>query len=212
MYSSVVCNWVSYIHQCHLSLSLQAGSLYFFTGHGLLIMLKNRQDAFTLLQSFNAPLRLITHHQLVLEAVDKLLEVLSQINVKCDIRLIELGAALHDAGKIIHPEELDRPGHFHEQAGYQLLLANGVEFAVAQCCVSHAAWQAAGTSFEEHVISLADKLWKGKRETGLEELVISEIAVNVSSDFWEIYSVLDNAFEEIAAQGVVRLQKSHSGL
>jgi len=49
-----------------------------------------------------------------------------------DRRRILLGAALHDVGKVVHPNEMSAPGHEHEAAGEQLLLERGVEAEVAR--------------------------------------------------------------------------------
>lgn len=89
-----------------------------------------------------------------------------------------------------------------------LLLANGVQPEVAQCCISHAAWKSDGVSFEERPVALADKLWKGKREADLELAVIDEIAHRLGCDRWDVFAQMDSVFEEIAVSGSERLQRS----
>jgi putative nucleotidyltransferase with HDIG domain len=126
-------------------------------------------QAFELLVSLGATPRLVRHHELVVEAAKSLTELLgAELGLAFDRELVLLGAALHDAGKIIHPSELDQPGHDHEVAGRALLMANGVEPEVARFCVTHAAWAEQGIALEDLLVALADKLWKGKREGDLE--------------------------------------------
>jgi hypothetical protein len=173
-------------------------------------MLKDRSGAYELLRELGAPSRLIHHAQLVAEAADLLLLEFQALGVPCDFHLVELGAVLHDAGKINHPQELSEPGLLHEQAGQALLLAHGVQPEIALCCVSHGAWNLPGVSLEERVVALADKLWKGKREADLELSVIDEIAVRIGVSRWDVFERLDTAFEKIAADGADRIRKSRA--
>ncbi|MCH8618304.1 hypothetical protein [Undibacterium sp. TS12] len=125
-----------------------------------------------------------------------------------DANLIRLGVAMHDAGKILHPQELEGPGSLHEPADEKMLLARGVDSAIARCRVTHAQWRQSGLSLEELSIALADKLWKGKREEQLEMLVIHAIAQKLQVDQWDLFTGLDDLFERIAAGGSDRLQRS----
>jgi hypothetical protein len=171
-------------------------------------MLRNRSDAYRLLRELGAPERLLIHLQLVGEAADRLIQTYEQLGVDCDAMLIELGVAVHDAGKIQYLEELDAPGSKHEPAGEVLLLAHGVQPEVARCCISHARWQEPGVSFEEHSVALADKLWKGRREEALELCVIDGVASKLAVGRWDVFTQLDSVFEEIAAGGTERLDRS----
>ena len=171
-------------------------------------MLKDRSDAYELLKDLGAPDRLVHHAQLVGQAADLLLLEFQSLGVICDVCVIELGAVLHDIGKIPHPEELSAPGSLHEQAGEALLLMHGVQPEVARCCTSHGAWNLPGVSLEERTVALADKLWKGKREAELELSVIDEVAVRLGVSRWDVFEQLDTAFEAIAAGGAERLQGS----
>ena len=171
-------------------------------------MLKNRQDALALLESLGALDRLVRHAELVGQAADQLLLEFQRLGVVCESRVVELGAALHDAGKILHPLELAEPGSKHEEAGQTFLLVNGVPPEIAKCCVSHAAWDLPDVTLEEKTVALADKLWKGKREADLELSVIDEISIQLGVSRWEIFEKIDTAFEEIAARGTERVQRS----
>lgn len=114
---------------------------------------------------------------------------------------VRVGVVLHDAGKVLHPAELDPPGETHEPAGEALLLQHGVSPEVARVCVSHARWQSMSVSFEEVVIALADKLWKGVRHRALEEQVIDAAAERLGTERWDVFVRLDSAFEHIASLG-----------
>lgn len=173
-------------------------------------MLHDREDARRLLADLGAPARLLRHLDLVGEAADRLVRAYADLGIGCDARLIELGAAVHDAGKIQHPQELDGPGARHESAGQALLLAHGVQAEVARCCMTHAAWQGDEVSFEERSVALADKLWKGRREAALELRVVDGAAARLGVPRWDIFTALDAVFEDIAAGAADRLARSRT--
>lgn len=171
-------------------------------------MIENTADAHALLKRLGASKRLLTHLQLVGEAADQLIRGYKDLGIPCDFKLVSLGVAIHDAGKILYPEELDGPGSQHEPAGETLLLSHGVHPNVARCCVTHADWQASNVSLEERTVALADKLWKGKRVEELEIMVIDQSAERVGKDRWALFTSLDSIFEEIASEGPSRLARS----
>ena len=171
-------------------------------------MLNTRADAYRLLEQLGATRRLLLHLQLVGEAADLLIAGYEQLGLNFDGKLIRLGAAVHDAGKIKHPIELDAPGSLHELEGQALLLAHGVQPEVARCCVSHADWNGPEVSFEEQSVALADKIWKGKREAELELLVIDSAASKLGVRRWDVYPQLDLLFESIASDASERLSRS----
>lgn len=172
--------------------------------------LRDRHDVYTLLRDLGASPRLLTHLQLVGEAADLLVAALRKLELMFDASWVELGVAVHDAGKIQHPAELDAPGALHEPAGEALLLAQGVPAHIARCCVSHAQWRDDGLALEERLVALADKLWKGKREPELETLVVEAVMQRMGghADRWPLLMALDTAFEDIAAGGPGRLARS----
>lgn len=172
------------------------------------ITLSNRNDAFNLLKELGAPVRLIRHLELVSEAADLLMQEYDRLGLKFDHKLIELGVAVHDAGKILHLTELNEPGAKHEVAGRDLLIAHGVDQKIAACCVSHGQWDTGNVTFEELSVALSDKLWKGKREPELELLVIDKASEILGTDRWTIFQDLDSAFEKIAFNGDDRLRRS----
>ncbi|NUP06276.1 MAG: HD domain-containing protein [Polyangiaceae bacterium] len=165
-------------------------------------------EARALLLELGAPHRLLRHVELVAEAADLLLGGLRRLHVPVDANLVLAGVVLHDAGKLRYPDELDRPGAQHEAAGRELLLEHGVSPALARICVSHASWDEPGTSFEELLVALSDKLWKGVRNPGLEERVIDCAANLLGRTRWDLFVQLDSLFEQIASAGSDRLSRS----
>lgn len=171
-------------------------------------MLKSRDDAFNLLERLGAPRRLFKHLQLVGEVGGEVTSKLDDLGVQYDKRFIQVGIAVHDAGKIVHPNELKGGGNLHEAAGEKLLLEHGVDAKIARCCRSHAQYASMSVSFEELIIALADTLWKGSRDADLELRIIDGVAARLKTDRWDLFEVLDSLFEEIAADGVERLSRS----
>lgn len=155
-----------------------------------------------------APARLVRHVELVGEAAELLLGELAKLGIATDAAFVRVGVALHDAGKLLHTEELDAPGAAHEPAGEALLLEHSVSPRVARVCLSHARWAETSVSFEELLIALADKLWKGVRKPELEELVIDGAAARLGKERWDVFVELDALFERVAAGGTDRLERS----
>jgi hypothetical protein len=168
----------------------------------------SRAEAMRLLSDVGAPLRLLRHAELVGEAADDLIAGFARLKVPLDAEFVRVGVVLHDAGKALHRDELDGPGNSHEPAGERVLLEHGVTADVARVCRSHAQWRDVAETFEELVIALADKLWKGARVAELEELVIDRAAVAAGRDRWDLYTELDAVFELVAAGADQRLSRS----
>lgn len=124
---------------------------------------------------------------------------------------MRLGAVLHDAGKILHPRELNEPGSEPEPEGARLLLAHGVGPEVARMCLSHARWGSMTVSLEELLVALADKLWKGARVAELEQQVIDQVAASLGKQRWDVFVELDTLFEDVAAGGARRIERSVTG-
>lgn len=171
-------------------------------------MIKSEDDAYELLISLGANDRLIEHLQLVGAAAKDICLLMQKLNISFDSALVMIGAACHDAGKVLFPNELNEAGSLHEIAGEKLLLQKGVSAEIARFCVSHACYDKMYTSFEELLVALADKLWKGKRVPDLELLVIDASAELLKADRWSVFEELDNGFEDIARNGHHRLQST----
>ncbi len=162
-------------------------------------------DAYNFLEKLGASAKLLLHVKLVEEASEVIIQQLNKLKVPFDAEFVRFGVAFHDAGKIIHPNELSEKGNSHEAAGEKLLLENGVSEKIARCCQSHGKWETMECSFEEYLIALSDKLWKGKREHRLENIVIDKVSELLNQDRWELFVKLDSCFEKTASEGDSRL-------
>ncbi len=174
-------------------------------------MLNTRNDALKLLDVLGAPEHLKTHAHLVGEAADLIIKKCDDMGFPIDGGFVRIGVVIHDVGKIVHTNEMTGSGSKHEPGGQKMLLQQGVDPAIARCCLSHARWASMDCSIEELLIALADKLWKGKRAEELELKIIDQFALMIGKQRWDIFAELDSHFEEVAAGGHERLQRSVSG-
>jgi len=163
--------------------------------------------AVELLLAVDGPPRLAAHLRAVHDVAGQLLDWLRPAYPRLDVDqdAVLFGAAIHDIGKTIHPEELTGPGSRHEPAGRELLLGHGVPAELARFAASHARWDRPGVSVEELLVSLADKIWKGRREQGLETLVVGRLAVAGTEQPWEAFMRLDDVLGRIGAEADARL-------
>jgi hypothetical protein len=169
-------------------------------------------DAVALLADLQAPPRLVAHLRAVHDVACQLVSWTEtrHPSAEFDRDAVLFGAATHDIGKMLHPNELSGPGTLHEPAGHELLLARGVEERLARFAGTHGSWSAA-SSLEELLVSLADKVWKAKRVQDLEELVTARLAVVAGLEPWEAFMALDDELDRIASGADARLayQSSH---
>jgi hypothetical protein len=166
--------------------------------------------AYQFLQTLGASTHLITHVKLVGEAAELLLAELDRLAICVDTDFIRLGVAFHDAGKILHLTELSAKGNRHEADGERLLIEHGVDPVLARCCRSDGQWPQIECSIEELLVALADTLWKGKRNSQLEELVTQRLATHFDRDYWDLFIHLGDCYDRIAADGHLRLLRSRS--
>ncbi|MFI9385063.1 HD domain-containing protein [Kutzneria sp. NPDC052558] len=153
-----------------------------------------------LLTTLNAPPRLAAHLRAVHDVAWQLADWCAD-RLALDRAAVLFGAATHDIGKVMHTEELSGPGHRHELAGRDLLLAQGIEPELARFAASHALWTAPGITAEELVVSLADKIWKAKRVPDLEQLIVARLG----GEPWAAFMALDDELTRIAADADRRL-------
>lgn len=171
-------------------------------------MRRTPDEARRLLIELEAPARLVRHVQLVGEAAESILVAVTSAGASVNAELVRTGVLVHDIGKIWHPAELFGPGASHELTGERELLERGWDPDVARNCWTHARWTDAARTLEELLVALADKLWKGVRVADLEERVIDTIASRLGKDRWDVFPALSDAFDEIAALGPDRLERS----
>ncbi|TDP31408.1 HD domain-containing protein [Nocardia ignorata] len=160
-----------------------------------------------LLGSLEAPPRLGAHLRAVHEVAWQLADWVGQFHrdVRFDRDVMLFGAATHDIGKVVHPEELSGPGSAHEQAGYELLLAQGFHEESARFARTHSSWTGPDVGVEDLLVSLADKVWKAKRVPELEQLVVQHLAVVGGEQSWQVFITLDDELDRIAADADRRL-------
>ncbi|AWZ07844.1 MULTISPECIES: HD domain-containing protein [unclassified Streptomyces] len=160
-----------------------------------------------LLRSLAAPPRLAAHlravHDVAAELVDWVRARYPALPVDRDAVLF--GAATHDVGKTLHPEELAGPGSAHEAAGRGLLLAHGFAPALARFAASHASWDGPAVTIEDLLVSTADKVWKDKRVPDLEDRLVRVLAGAAGREPWEEYLALDDLLARLGADAAGRL-------
>jgi hypothetical protein len=167
-----------------------------------------------LCQQLNAPPRLVVHLQLVHEAAGKIIFGLKKAfpGFVLDEPAILFGAATHDLGKTLHPEELRASGEKHQEDGPALLISKGVDSRLARFALTHGRWDDT-MSAEDFVVALADEVWKGRRFPDLEALLVKRIAGQTRVPEWQVFSQLDEILGEIAEGADERLayQRSFGG-
>jgi HD superfamily phosphodiesterase len=160
-----------------------------------------------MLVELKASPRLIAHLTLVHDAAWKLTH---QLNIQfpgfCfDREAVLYGAAVHDIGKTAIPAELSEPGSLHEKAGFDLLCKRGIDRQIALFAHTHSDWQN-NRQIENLLVSAADKLWKGKRDSELEDLILDRLLSNdCGKNRWKAFIALDEMWESLAADAANRL-------
>ncbi|RCV58986.1 HD domain-containing protein, partial [Marinitenerispora sediminis] len=170
------------------------------------------ERATALLWELAAPPRLAAHLRAVHAAARDLTDALVREypDLAVDREAVLFGAAVHDIGKAVHVDELSGPGSAHEQAGYELLRAHGVEERLARFARTHAAWRLPDTAVEDLLVSVADKVWRGKRVDDLELLLVERLA-EPGHEPWQVFGRLDDVLTAIAAgaDGRLAFQNRH---
>ncbi len=165
------------------------------------------QDILILLQQFETPIRLRRHLQLVYAVAHTLVHVLETKFPKLTFNksFVLFGAATHDIGKVhIHSELFER-GKTHEEIGEKLLLQLGYEMEKARFARTHGNWEAENLKFEDLLVCLADKIWKGKRIPELESKIRAHIINTLQLPYWDVYFELDTCIEHIVLDADKRL-------
>ncbi|MCG6498753.1 HD domain-containing protein [Kitasatospora sp. A2-31] len=166
-----------------------------------------------LLQRLDAPPRLVAHLRAVHDVARQLVDWVERQHPELafDRAAVLYGAATHDIGKILHTAELSGPGAEHEEAGRELLAEHGVPAELARFAATHASWSEPGVGIEDLLVSLADKVWKNKRVSDLEDRVVAELSRAGARPAWEEYMHLDEVLVRIGDGADERLayQMSH---
>ncbi len=158
-----------------------------------------------LLTTLASPPRLAAHLRAVHDVAVRLVDwvALHHPTVEFDREAVLFGAATHDIGKTLHPDELSGPGSAHEQAGYDLLRAHGVDHRLARFARDHASWTGPDIGIEDLLVTLADKVWKAKRVPDLEQRVVEHLPAG--QEPWAAFMALDDFLDALAADADSRL-------
>ncbi len=166
------------------------------------------EEAQRLLETLNAPPRLVAHLALVHDAAAEILDAFQARwpDLKIDRDAVLVGSAIHDAGKILHPNELTGPGNKHEHDGPGLLRQHGVSPERSRFARTHGAWKTEPSlALEDLLVALADHCWKGSRNEALETMVAGRIAESLRTETWEAFMGLDEIVAVVASRGEERL-------
>ena len=160
-----------------------------------------------LLVEVNAAPRLAAHLRVVHDTAWQLTAAISDRfpGLRFDRDAVLFGAATHDIGKTLHPAELSSPGCAHEQAGYELLLAHGIEASLARFAHNHGTWTGPDISIEDLLVSVADKIWKAKRVPDLEDRLVRRVCDTTGAQRWQVFMDLDDILDAIAHGADARL-------
>lgn len=165
------------------------------------------ERAATLLRSLGAPPRLTAHLRLVHDVAYELVDWVERRypELSFDRAAVLFGAATHDIGKTAYVGELSGPGSAHEEAGRRLLLDHGVEPELARFAGTHAAWSEPEVGIEDLLVGVADKVWKNKRVSELEDLLVARLAEATGRPAWEEFLALDDLLGSLGADADRRL-------
>jgi putative nucleotidyltransferase with HDIG domain len=166
-----------------------------------------------LLIELDAPPRLAAHLRAVHDVAAQIVAWVQQLypRVSIDASAVLAAAALHDIGKVLHPDELFGPGSSHEEGGYRLLRARGLDEHVAAMVRDHGSWPA-DAPLELLPVCLADKVWKDKRQDDLDEHVVDRLANATGETPWSVFAALDEQLTALGSRAGQRLayQNEHS--
>jgi hypothetical protein len=162
-----------------------------------------------LCQRLAAPPRLIQHLTLVHDVAVTLTQRLHQQypTLQVDAQAVAFGAATHDLGKTLHPNELSGPGDSHELDGPSLLENHGVPPELARFARTHGRGRYEGVTIEDLLVALADTVWKGKRSEELELRIIKAIALIAHTEEWKVFEMLDQILTDLASKAEQRLAR-----
>lgn len=165
-------------------------------------------DVLEICHSVKATPRLVAHLVLVHDVANKLVRSLHKAfpELEFNSEAVLFGASTHDIGKSLFPEEVFGPGNQHELHVGEILKKFGISEENARFTYTHANWQTdSRVQLEDLIVALADNCWKGKRLAALEEKAVQMISRNSGKETWEVFSILDEILQELAADADRRL-------
>lgn len=153
-----------------------------------------------LLEKLNSPERLRRHLRIVYSTASELITRFKQEwpTISLNEELILFGAGTHDIGKTEIKAELFESGKEHEKTGQRILMEFGYSKEESRFTITHGNWKEDDLRLEDLIVSLADKIWKGKRIEELEEKIGHALSLELEIDYWEIYRLLDQILEQVS--------------
>lgn len=161
-----------------------------------------------LLRSQQASPRLLAHLLMVHDVAARLTDEVHRLwpRLQFDAEAVQIGAATHDIGKVLYPDEVIGPGDEHAAAGERLLVQHGFPPEHARFARTHFTWpHDADPTLEDLLVALADELWRGERDEALEALLTGRIAAAVQDTMWAVFMDLDDVATELAHPGPTRV-------
>lgn len=161
-----------------------------------------------LLSRLGASPRLVAHLTLVHDVACQLIARLDTFwpALHYDRSAVQLGAALHDIGKVVHPEELTHPGHTHELAGEKLLRTHEFPESLARFARTHEQWsEENAVQPEDLLVAVADRWWRGRRDDPLEATIGRWIVGETRAAVWQVFAELDDIAADITSDADARL-------
>lgn len=167
-----------------------------------------------LLEMVEAPLRLRAHLALVHDVSVRLTEMVSEWwpTLAYDREAVQMGAATHDIGKIVFPDEMMGAGRHHEAVGAGVLADVGIPERFARFTRTHGRWaQDESVTVEDLLVALANTLWKGTRDEDLEERFCQTLAQQCGAELWTVYLKFADMAEAVVRDAPERLawQEAH---
>ena len=157
-------------------------------------------DAQLILATLNAPFRIISHLSLVHDTAPVILEAIQKHSTALiiDADVFLFGAAIHDIGKTLHPNEVTGSGSLHEFDGPVLLQQYGLTFEIARFALTIRNWQQESSiELQDFLVALGDTVWKGSRNPILESIVAIRISEKLLITEWEVFLVLGDLFQKL---------------
>lgn len=156
-------------------------------------------DILNMLSQNNAPDLLCRHLTLVYNVGISILDKFAQTWPNLPIIKSEVlfGTATHDICKMFETKELYQIGNQHEIVGYDFLISQNISENLARFAKTHGNWKEDNLKIEDLIVSLADKIWKGKRIDELEERLSKIISETSNDDYWKVYTKLDLIISDI---------------
>jgi putative nucleotidyltransferase with HDIG domain len=153
-------------------------------------------------ERLSAPPRLVAHlvlvHHTACTLIDRITAKFPEAHFDPD--LVRFGAAVHDIGKTLHPNELTESGkNKHQRSGVELLKSLGIPKQRARFAWTHSNWtDSEQITLEDLLVALADKSWKGKRIDALESLTADFLSTATARHKSDCYAKLDEIIQSLS--------------